>query len=84
MTKKIKKAEKHKKIIQKLIQTLVIHEAISDPTLQRVFPRKKLQEPEKINKLLQHFHNELPMECMKENNKLNQRYAFRLLALKYF
>ena len=77
-------AEKRKKIIQELIQTVMIHEAISAQTLQRVFQRKKSPEEEKINTLLQRFHNEFPMECTKGSSRLHQIYALRSLALRHF
>ena len=72
-----------KEILQKIIQTAMIHEAVSAQTLQRVFPRKKSPEQEKIDKLLQRYHNEFPMGCMKGSSTLHQKYAFRWLALKH-
>ena len=83
MKKSKSKEARRKKLYNKLIQTAMIHEAIFAQTLQRVFQRKKSQEQEKINTLLQHFHSVLPMGCMKESNRLNRRYAFRWLSQEY-
>lgn len=78
MKKSKSKEARRKKLYNKLIQTAMIHEAVSAQTLQRVFQRKKSQEQEKINTLLQHFHSVLPMGCMKESSIPNQPIIFNV------